>query len=110
MLASIGIQDGFKVFNPTLNTVYRCLTGRIFRLEQSEGTVPTFEINGCGSSVNLYISNEQDMPVDKGEMTLDTSSPLAADTYGLKGQVRWILFEQSVGSSVIKAMNIIFES
>ena len=107
MGAPIGIQDGFRVFNPTLNTVYRCLTGRVFKTEQSEGTIPTIEVSGAGSSVNVYVSNSQDEPANKTEMTLDTASPLVTDIYAFKGQVRWILFEQSAGVSVVQTMNVL---
>jgi hypothetical protein len=107
MGAPIGIQDGFVVFNPTLDTVYRCLTGRVFKTEQSEGTIPTFEVNGSGSSINVYVSNNETEPADKSEMTLDTASPLVSDIYAFKGQVRWILFEQSAGTSVVKTINVV---
>jgi hypothetical protein len=103
----VALQNGFKPFTITLDTVYGSLTGRVANVQQSIGTSPTFEVSGLDSSVNVYISNSVTKPGNKNSMTLDDGSPFSTGAYRFMGQVKWVLFEQDQGSSVINTINLV---
>lgn len=100
-------MTSFAPYQITLNTVYESLTSRVINTTQSRGTSPTFEVSGVNSSVNVYVSNKVNKPIDKTEMTLDSNSPFAEDSYKIEGQVKWILFEQNQGLSVVNTINLV---
>ena len=101
------MSKGYVPHTILLNTVYECLTGRFFKIEQSQGTSPSIEVNGAGASINIYISNSATKPTDKTEMTLDDESPFAEGAYRLRGQIKWILFEDIAGTPTINTLNVV---
>lgn len=91
----------------TLDQVYESLTSRSIGAQLTSLSSPTFEVAGENSSVNVYVSNAADKPADKTEMTIDDRSPFFSSIYRVRGQVRWILFEQDEGSPVVNTMNLV---
>ena len=96
-------------FNPVLDTVYPCLTGRNRNTQHRANATPSIEV--VSGAANIYLSNNapDDEPANAAAMTLLSSSPATVDTHTLNGSANWILFEEETATLVVKTSNVIEE-
>lgn len=87
----------------TLDTVYETwyidLKGRV------DISYPCVEVNGAGTSVDVYISNKEEKPADETEMTLESSDVSPVVTF--YGKPKYVLFKANTGSPKIYENNLV---
>lgn len=98
-----------STFNPILDVVYPCLTGRNRNTQARANATPSVEV--VNGAVNIYLSNNavDDAPANAAAMTLVSSSPLAVDVHTLNGSANWVLFEEETATAIVKTTNVIEE-
>lgn len=87
----------------TLDTVYKTLANAREGRGSTEVGTPSIDISG--GTINIYVSNAEDMPV-KAAMT-QSNADVATGIHGVALQSRWILFESASSSPVVNEMGVV---